>query len=333
MKQLEAAGIPYELASAISILGRAYEQKSEWDQASKYYQKALRMRMQLGDLPGVAQSYNNLGDLYQAMGHWEEALDCLKSNGCRRRLGISCGYEDTTLPDRPDRQPVGLYQGLTPPAKIGGRPRIPDMRKVINGILYLVVGGIQWRMLPREYPNWRVSTTTSAHGATTGPGDASMRRCVRCVGAKDGINIRLPAVSTARVSRRRQFPAYEATTPANKSKAASGTCSYTLGLLLVDVDTAASVQDRDGARTLLRRLPGTGKKPRRIWVDGGYRGQFLDWVAARCPFRLQVVLRPEDQKGFAILPRRRVVERTLAWLNHHRRLSKDYEVQILPAKP
>jgi len=55
----------------------------------------------------------------------------------------------------------------------------------------------------------------------------------------------------------------------------------------------------------------------------------MDWVAEHCRCRLQVVLRSDDQQGFAVLPRRWVVERTLAWLNHHRRLSKDYEV--LPA--
>ena len=60
-------------------------------------------------------------------------------------------------------------------------------------------------------------------------------------------------------------------------------------------------------------------------MDGGYRGQLLDWVAERFHFRLRVVLRPEEQKGFAILPRRWVVERTLAWMNNHRRLSKDFE--------
>jgi putative transposase len=99
----------------------------------------------------------------------------------------------------------------------------------------------------------------------------------------------------------------------------------TTGLLLAVVVTAASVQERDGARLLFARLGGACKKLRRIWVDGGYRGQLLDWVAEHFHFRLQVVLRPEERKGFTLLPRRWVVERTFAWLNHARRLSKDYE--------
>ena len=74
-------------------------------------------------------------------------------------------------------------------------------------------------------------------------------------------------------------------------------------------------------------MDGACKKLRLIWVDGSYRGPLLDWVAKHFRFRLRVVPRPEEQKGFAVLPRRWIVERTFAWLNHHRRLSKDYERQ------
>ena len=88
-----------------------------------------------------------------------------------------------------------------------------------------------------------------------------------------------------------------------------------------------SVQERDDARLRFSRLDGACKKLRLIRADGGYGGQLLDWVAERSCFRLRVVLRPEQQKGFGVLPRRWVVERTFAWFNHHRRLSKDYEGQ------
>lgn len=85
----------------------------------------------------------------------------------------------------------------------------------------------------------------------------------------------------------------------------------TTGLLLAVVVTAASIQERDGAKLLFVRLGGAGKKLRRIWVDGGYRGHLLDWVANRFHFRLQVVLRPEERKGFTLLPRRWVVDAPL----------------------
>lgn len=99
----------------------------------------------------------------------------------------------------------------------------------------------------------------------------------------------------------------------------------TLGLLILVVVTAASVQECDGARVLFKRLGGTGKKLRKIWVDGGYRGELLKWVQSKFKFILEVVLRSDAQKGFVVLPRRWVVERTFAWLLNNRRLSKDYE--------
>ncbi len=99
----------------------------------------------------------------------------------------------------------------------------------------------------------------------------------------------------------------------------------TLGLLLVVVVTSAAVSDPTGARLLLRRLGGAGKKLRRIWVDGTYRGHLLEWVMLHCRFVLQPVLRCEGQKGFVVLPRRWVGERTFAWLTQGRRLGKDSE--------
>ena len=89
--------------------------------------------------------------------------------------------------------------------------------------------------------------------------------------------------------------------------------------------TAASVSDPAGARMLLARLGGASKKLRKIWVDGTYRGTLVDWVADHCQFLLRPVLRNDDVKGFRVLPRRWVVERTFAWLTQCRRLGKEYE--------
>ena len=100
----------------------------------------------------------------------------------------------------------------------------------------------------------------------------------------------------------------------------------TLGLLLAVVVTAASVSDPAGAKLLLSHLGGACKKLRRIWVDGTYRGHLLEWVLLHFKFVLQPVLRCDGQKGFVLLPRRWVVERTFAWITQCRRLGLDYEV-------
>ena len=77
---------------------------------------------------------------------------------------------------------------------------------------------------------------------------------------------------------------------------------------------------------MMKRLRGTCKKLRKVWVDGTYRGaEWMSWVKDKYRIVLAPVLRTEEQKGFSVLPHRWVVERTLAWLGQSRRLSKDYE--------
>ena len=97
----------------------------------------------------------------------------------------------------------------------------------------------------------------------------------------------------------------------------------TLGLLMAVIVTSAALADPAGAKRLLKRLEGACKKVRRIWVDGAYRGELLEWVMRHRRFILQPVLRAEGQKGFVVLPRRWVVERTFAWLTQCRRLGQD----------
>jgi putative transposase len=103
----------------------------------------------------------------------------------------------------------------------------------------------------------------------------------------------------------------------------------TLGLIIAIIVHAASLQDRDGARLVLAKL-GEKRKGRRlfprlklIWADGGYAGQLIDWARHLGRWTLQIVKRSEA--GFAVLPKRWIVERTFAWLGKYRRLSKDYE--------
>ena len=99
----------------------------------------------------------------------------------------------------------------------------------------------------------------------------------------------------------------------------------TLGLILMGVVHAASVQDRDGAKRVLERVKGSPPSLRLICAEGAYAGQLVDWVKTACGQVLEIIQRTDDVTGFQVLPRRWVVERTFAWLGKYRRLSKDYE--------
>ena len=90
----------------------------------------------------------------------------------------------------------------------------------------------------------------------------------------------------------------------------------------------ADVQDRDGAKLLLAPLAGALPRMERLWADGGYAGQLVGWVRERCGWELEIVEKPKDRRGFEVLPKRWVVERTFAWLGKCRRLGKDYEHSV-----
>lgn len=96
-------------------------------------------------------------------------------------------------------------------------------------------------------------------------------------------------------------------------------------MILVVVVHAASVQDRDGAKRVLRRLMGRFPRLKLIWADGGYAGQLVNWVKWIASWTLEIVKRSDDVAGFKVLPKRWIVERTFGWLGRCRRLSKDYE--------
>lgn len=208
-----------------------------------------------------------------------------------------------------------------------GKPRELSLRQVVNAIRYVLKTGCQWRQLPREFPAWSAVYYYFDRWSRDGTWERlnhMLRARLRQKGGRhkpptagclDSQSVKCTAVPGLR--------GYDAGKKVNGRK--RHILVDTLGLLLAVVVTAASVQDRDGARLLLRNRPGSCKKLRKVWVDGGYAGRLVDWVAERFKFCLAVVLRPKETKQFVLLPRRWVVERTFGWLNHSRRLSKSYE--------
>lgn len=208
-----------------------------------------------------------------------------------------------------------------------GKPRELSLRQGVNASLYVLKTGCQWRQLPREFPAWSAVYSYFDRWSRDGTWER-LNHLLRARRRQKGGRHQHPTAGCldSQSGKCTAVPGLRGYAAGKKVKGRKRHILVDmLGLLLAVVVTAASVQDRDGARLLLRNRPGSCKKLRKVWVDGGYAGRLVDWVAERFKFCLAVVLRPKQTKQFVLLPRRWVVERTFGWLNHSRRLSKSYE--------
>ena len=211
----------------------------------------------------------------------------------------------------------------------GGRPARWCMRDIADAIRYLTHNGPVWRALPADFPppgtvywwadKWQASgATETMHG--------QLREQVRLLAGRT-------ATPTAAVIDSQSVKAAEEVIRPSRGydagKKINGRKRHiavdTLGLLLTVLITAASVQDRDAAKPLLWNLKKAFPAIRLAWADGGYAGKLVTWAATWLRLTLEIVKRPDDLHTFKVLPRRWVVERTLAWITRHRRTVRDYE--------
>jgi transposase len=221
-----------------------------------------------------------------------------------------------------------LVEGLLPAVNRGGRPEKHPRRAIVDAILYVVRTGCSWRQLPADFPPWQTVYWYFVRWEEQQVTEAMLHALREQLRVQQG---RSPQPSAGIIDSQsvkgadtvgRDTRGYDAGKRINGRKRFIVT--DTLGLLIVVVVLAASVQDRDGAKTTLLSMY-LAAPIRFVFADGGFAGKLVDWATRILATTLHIVRKPEGQQGFAVIPRRWAVERTLAWLTAHRRLARDYE--------
>lgn len=209
-----------------------------------------------------------------------------------------------------------------------GRPRQVDLREVVQAVFYILSTGCQWRALPREFPPYSTVQGYFYAWRDSGRWHRIMKALVRQARRKLG---RKPT-PTAAVIDSQSASTTQAGGPRgfDPGKRVHGRKRHivtdTNGLLLAVHVHPANVQDVHGAVPLLERVRNRFPKLRHVFADRVYRGKQLVNALSYCgPWDIEIVQRPLGVKGFQLLPRRWVVERTFAWFGRCRRLARDFE--------
>ena len=220
------------------------------------------------------------------------------------------------------------------PAHKRGRPRTWEMWQIVNAIVYVTRTSCQWRMLPKDQPPWQTVYGYFRRWTQNGLWARINAALVKHLRTQQGREAQPSAavidsqsVKTSEGGEARGVDVHKQT-PGRKRHIVVDV----LGLLLTVMVHSASLPDGSGGKLTLQRLFDQIKQSvhnrwcrlKLIWADGAYE-DIAGWVRQQFGWTLDVVRRPEGTRGFAVLPHRRVVERTSGWLGRYRRLARDYE--------
>jgi putative transposase len=211
------------------------------------------------------------------------------------------------------------------------RKRKYSLKRIINAVLYICRTGVQWRMLPKDFPGWQLVYYYFHKWLTKGIWKKIQEHLRKCMRKKQGRE-ECPslAIIDSQSVKNSEWGIPDKGFDGNKR--IKGRKRHimvdTLGILLGIIVTEANVHDSVAGQALLKLMKGKLPRLKKIIADAGYMGDELIRIARRwlkCVFE---VVKRSDEKGFKVIPKRWVVERSIAWFNWYRRLCKDYEANM-----